>query len=220
MQKKFHVAVSKTKAFRAKAKAQVHLKGDVTMQYSLLRNYVSELQICNPDTTVKTDVYREEDPEKTTRMFRRIYVCLGSLKRGFKEGGRELLGLDMAFMRGKYPGQKIRVVGVDVNNGIYPVTWDCGIRESILLDMGQLLKIARLFPSAKHRIYERIPHEEDCDGSESYSKCDGPLTPLVTKLFNKIKQALTECTVDWNGSDLFQGKGPYQDQQLNGYEDT
>ncbi|GJZ85815.1 hypothetical protein Tco_0651154 [Tanacetum coccineum] len=47
MQKKFHVVVLKTKTFRAKA--QVHLKGDVTVQYSLLRDYVSELQRCNPD---------------------------------------------------------------------------------------------------------------------------------------------------------------------------
>ncbi|GJY51875.1 ATP-dependent (S)-NAD(P)H-hydrate dehydratase isoform X3 [Tanacetum coccineum] len=43
-------------------------------------------------------------------------------------------------------------------------------------------------------------------------KCDGPLTPAVTKLFNKIKEAASECTVDWNGLDLFQVKGPYQDQ--------
>nr|GEU29367.1 hypothetical protein [Tanacetum cinerariifolium] len=98
--KKFYVAVSKTKAFRAKAKAQVHLKGYVKVHYSLLKDYVSELQKCNPDNTVKIDVYREEDPEKTTRMFRRIYVCLGALKRGFKESRRELLGLDEAFMRG------------------------------------------------------------------------------------------------------------------------
>ncbi|GJT53648.1 receptor-like cytoplasmic kinase 176 [Tanacetum coccineum] len=128
MQKKFHVAVSKTKAFREKAMAQVHLKGDVTVQYSLLTDYVSELQRCNLVTTVKIDVYREEDPEKTTRMFRRIYVCLGALKRDFKEGGRELLGLDGAFMRGQYPGQMLTTVGVDANNGIYPIAY--GIVES------------------------------------------------------------------------------------------
>ncbi|GJZ80478.1 mutator type transposase [Tanacetum coccineum] len=52
-------------------------------------------------TTVKIDVYREEDPIKTTRIFRRIYVCLGALE---------------------------RVVGVDANNGIYPVAY--GIVES------------------------------------------------------------------------------------------
>ncbi|GJY54171.1 hypothetical protein Tco_0445835 [Tanacetum coccineum] len=114
MQKKFHVAVSKTKAF--KAKAQVHLKGDVIAKYFFLRDYVSKLQRCNPDTTVKIDVYMEEDPEKTTRMFRRIYVFLRALKRGFKEGGRELLGLDGAFMRGQYPGQMLTAVGLDANN--------------------------------------------------------------------------------------------------------
>ncbi|GJS83990.1 ATP-dependent (S)-NAD(P)H-hydrate dehydratase isoform X3 [Tanacetum coccineum] len=43
-------------------------------------------------------------------------------------------------------------------------------------------------------------------------KSDGPLTPAVTKLFNKIKEVASKCIVDWNGSDLFQVKGPYQDQ--------
>ncbi|GKA41909.1 hypothetical protein Tco_0734569 [Tanacetum coccineum] len=88
------------KAYWEKAKAQVHLKGDVEIQYSLLRDYANELQRCKPDTTVKIDVYGEEDHEKPTRMFKRIYVCLGALKRGFKSNGRELLGLDGAFMRG------------------------------------------------------------------------------------------------------------------------
>ncbi|GJW65789.1 hypothetical protein Tco_0117673 [Tanacetum coccineum] len=39
MQKKFHVAVSRGKAFRAKAKAAVSLRGDVKIQYALLRDY-------------------------------------------------------------------------------------------------------------------------------------------------------------------------------------
>ncbi|GKC28578.1 hypothetical protein Tco_1035872 [Tanacetum coccineum] len=60
MQKKFHVAVSRDKAFRAKAKATVSLRGDVKIQYALLRDYVMELKRCNPDTTVKIDVYGEE----------------------------------------------------------------------------------------------------------------------------------------------------------------
>nr|GEU64787.1 putative transposase, mutator type, MULE transposase domain protein [Tanacetum cinerariifolium] len=123
MQKKFHVVVSKDKAFRAKAMAQVYLRGDVKVQYALLRDYVCELKRCNPDTTIKIVVYDEEDPETPTRMFRRIYVCLGALKRGFREGGRELLGLDGAFMRGHYPGQMLTTVGVDANNGIYPVAY-------------------------------------------------------------------------------------------------
>nr|GEV07721.1 hypothetical protein [Tanacetum cinerariifolium] len=116
------------------------------------------------DTTVKIDVYGEEDPEKTIRMFRRIYVCLGALKRGFEEGGRELLGLDGTFIRGRYPGYMLTAVGVDANNGIYPVAY--GIVESgnqyswtwflkcLANDFdlfGLLLTIAKLFPSDEHR---------------------------------------------------------------------
>ncbi|GJT38800.1 hypothetical protein Tco_0938665 [Tanacetum coccineum] len=37
----------------------------------------------------------------------------------FKECGRELLGLDEAFMRGQYPRKILTAVGVDANNGIY-----------------------------------------------------------------------------------------------------
>lgn len=87
-----------------------------------------ELQRCNPNTTVKIDVYGEENHESPTRMFRRIYVCLGPLKEGFRGSGRDLLGLDGAFMKGQYVGQLITAVGVDANNGIYPVAY--GIVES------------------------------------------------------------------------------------------
>ncbi|GJR07450.1 hypothetical protein Tco_0790102 [Tanacetum coccineum] len=93
-QKKFHVVVSKTKAFRAKENAHVHLRGDVTVQHSLLRDYVSELHRCNPYTTVKINVYREEDPKKSQE-------CLGEYM--------------SAWM--------LTAVGVDANNGIYPVAY-------------------------------------------------------------------------------------------------
>ncbi|GJX48163.1 mutator type transposase [Tanacetum coccineum] len=304
MQKKFQVSVSKHKAFRAKEKAHVFLREDVKVQYSLLRDYANELHRCNLDTTVKIDVYVEEDPEKTTRMFRRIYVCLGALKRGFKEVGKELLGLDGAFIRGQYPGQMLTVVGMDANNGICPVAYD---RQK-----GLLPTIAKLFPSAEHRFCVRhinenmnltwkggdykemlwryatsttiVKFEKHMDELKNYNKkdhewlskippqhwsrayflgrahCDnlinnlcevfnrqlleakdspiitaleyvreylmkrivivqkviqkskGPLIPAITKLFNKIKEAASKCIVDWNGSDLFQVKGPYQDQ--------
>ena len=128
MQRKFHVGVTRTKAFRAKAKAEVHLKGDANLQYSRLRDYLNDLQKCNPNTTVKIDVYGEENPDSPTRMFRRVYVCLGALKDGFRASGRELLGLDGAFMKGQYSGQLLTAVGVDANNGIYPVAY--GIVES------------------------------------------------------------------------------------------
>nr|GEV49471.1 hypothetical protein [Tanacetum cinerariifolium] len=108
-------------------------------------DYVQELKRCNPNTTIKIDVYGEENPDSPTRMFRRIYVCLGALKDDFRASGRELLGLDGAFMKGRYSGQLLTTVGVDANNGIYPVAYGIGL----------LPVIAKLYPVAQHIYYVR-----------------------------------------------------------------
>lgn len=115
-------------AYRAKEKAVKKLSGDFQEQYALLRDYIGELQLRNPDTTVKLDFEEESDPESKTRIFKRIYICLGSLKKGFKVGLRQILGVDGAFMKGPYPGQILTAVSVDANNGIYPVAY--GIVEA------------------------------------------------------------------------------------------
>nr|GEY29824.1 hypothetical protein [Tanacetum cinerariifolium] len=144
MQKKFHVVVSNDKAFRAKAKAQVHLRGDVKVQYALLRDYVCELKRCNQDTTLKIDLYGEEDLETPTRMFRRIYVCL--------------VGVDAN--NGIYHV----AYGIVESENQYSLTWflkflgdDFDLYSNsnftFITDMqkGLLPVLKRLFPSAEHR---------------------------------------------------------------------
>nr|XP_043630317.1 uncharacterized protein LOC122601637 [Erigeron canadensis] len=73
--------------------------------------------------TALDDGLRPFNPNSETRQFKRIYVCLGPLKEGFKACKRELLGFDGAFMKGPYPGQVLTAVGVDPNNGIYPLAY-------------------------------------------------------------------------------------------------
>nr|GEU37226.1 hypothetical protein [Tanacetum cinerariifolium] len=189
MQKRFHVAVSKDKAFREKDKAQVHLRGDV------------------------------KDPENPTRMFRRIFVCLGALKRGFRECGRELPGLDGAFMRGQFPGQILTAVGVNANNGIYPVAYDrvycqhlqscpsaehrahcdllinnvCEVFNRQLLDARDSLIITALEFMREYIMKRTVIVQK------VIQKCDGPLTHAVAKLFDKIKAASTR---KWEISDI------------------
>lgn len=41
---------------------------------------------------------------------------------GFKAGMREFMGLNGAFM--KVPGQILTTIGLDSNNGIYPLAYD------------------------------------------------------------------------------------------------
>ncbi|GJU51120.1 FAR1-related sequence 5-like protein isoform X2 [Tanacetum coccineum] len=93
------------------------------LEYSMLRDYVVELQSTNPNTTVKIVVERNTDPFLPTKVFQSIYVCLGALKLGFRDYGRDLLGLDGDFMKGPFPGQVLSDVGLDSNNGIYPLAY-------------------------------------------------------------------------------------------------
>nr|GEY11460.1 hypothetical protein [Tanacetum cinerariifolium] len=96
LQRELELQISMSKAFRAKAKAEREIRGDHVLQYFILRDYIVELQSTNPNTTVKIAVERNTDQSLPTRMFQRIYVCLGALK---------------------------LAVGLDSNNGIYPLAY-------------------------------------------------------------------------------------------------
>nr|KAJ0201772.1 hypothetical protein LSAT_V11C600322670 [Lactuca sativa] len=184
-QKTYQVGVTMDNVFRAKDKARKHITGDYTKQYEMLRDYVLELQATNLDTTMKTDVCSEPNPDSPTRQFRRIYVWLGPLKKGFKACLRDLLGFDGAFMKGPFLGQVLSAVGLDSNNGIYPLAY--GIVESenteswkwFLDNIGDDLDLGRnsnltfisdrqkglhtaveqLFPNAEHRYCIRHIHD-------------------------------------------------------------
>nr|XP_043639155.1 uncharacterized protein LOC122610227 [Erigeron canadensis] len=185
LEQKLQISVYWMKAFRAKTQASTDNKGDFHTQFSLLRDYCEELKLQNPGTTIKIEVERSCNPEATTRQFKRIYVCIGALKEGWKECMRDLIGLDGAFMRGPYPGQVLTAVGVDSNNGIYPVafavveaetrdswTW---FLECLGLDLeleshynftfisdrqkGLIQAIGNVFPSAEHRYCVKHIHE-------------------------------------------------------------
>lgn len=90
-----------------------------------------ELKSKNPGTTVKIDVETEPNVSSETRIFKRIYICLGPLKEGFKKGLRDFLGFDGTFFKGPFPGQILTAVGLDSNNGIYPVAYAIVETENI-----------------------------------------------------------------------------------------
>nr|GEZ94396.1 hypothetical protein [Tanacetum cinerariifolium] len=116
----------------AKKMAQERVEGNHIRQYAQLRDYCLELKNNNPNTTIKIKVEPPEDINSTERKFKRVYVCLGPLKDGFKACKRDLLGLDECFLSGSYPGWILTAVGVDPNNGIYPLAY--AIVESEIKD--------------------------------------------------------------------------------------
>lgn len=123
LQKKYELGVSKMKVYRAKQIAKDKVVGDHTKQFASLRDYLTELASNNRGTTIKLDLKRDCDVNSQTRQFKRVYICLGPLKQGFRAGGRDLLGLDGCFLSGPFPGQILTAVGVDPNNGTYPLAY-------------------------------------------------------------------------------------------------
>jgi hypothetical protein len=123
LQRKNQVQISFQKVFRAKIMALEKMEGDYVSQYRYLRDYCDELLRSNPGSTIKIDVERECNPSSESRQFKRIYICFAALKAGFLACGRQLLGLDGCFMKGPFPGQVLTAVGIDSNNGIYPVAY-------------------------------------------------------------------------------------------------
>ena len=96
---------------------------DQKEQYAQLRDYAMELRAKNPGTTVKIQVETNTDLTLNSRVFKRIYVCICDLKEGYRSTRREILGLDSAFTKGPYTRKILMVVGIDGNDGIYPVAY-------------------------------------------------------------------------------------------------
>ncbi|XP_023730016.1 uncharacterized protein LOC111877739 [Lactuca sativa] len=186
VQKRLQVGVSIHKVQRAKATTTKQVTGDYTKQYMVLKDYLMELQETNVDTTVKLEVVNEPNNARETRQFKRVYICLGALDKGFKAGLRDILGLDVVFMKGPFPGQVLTAVGLDSNNGIYPLAYaivetenmsswkwflEC-LRYDLELysnsnftfmsdrQKGLLPAIAQLYPQAKHRFCLRHIYEK------------------------------------------------------------
>ncbi|XVF74327.1 hypothetical protein PTKIN_Ptkin13bG0101500 [Pterospermum kingtungense] len=85
-------------------------------EFQNLNNYAEELKATNYESTVivKSD---------SNAVFDRMYICFGALKRGFLEGCRPIIGLDVCFLKGLVKGQLLVVVGRDGNNQMFPIAW-------------------------------------------------------------------------------------------------
>ncbi|GJX94657.1 putative NHL domain-containing protein [Tanacetum coccineum] len=67
------------------------------------------------------DVNEDENGSESNEEVANEYET-GSESR-FKEGLRDLFGLDGCFIKGQYPGQLLIAVGIDANHGIYPLAY-------------------------------------------------------------------------------------------------
>ncbi|WVY98561.1 hypothetical protein V8G54_030712 [Vigna mungo] len=116
--RKWNVGISRNMAFRARAMAKDNIEGSFNEQYRRLYDYGHELLKTNPGTTVQIKV----DNINGEVIFQRFYACLKACKDIFV-CCRPIIGLDGCFLKGKYGGELLTIVGRDGNEQMLPITY-------------------------------------------------------------------------------------------------
>lgn len=93
------------------------INGRFEDNYLRIRDYSEELKVSNPGTTTKISLHTP------LLNFKRFYVCLDACKRGFLDGCRPMISLDACHLRGFVKGQILAAVGIDANDGMYPIAF-------------------------------------------------------------------------------------------------
>ncbi|WVZ26613.1 hypothetical protein V8G54_005157 [Vigna mungo] len=118
IQRKWNIGISRCMAYRAKYITTEQIDGSFKEQYKRLYDYAHELLDKIPGSTVKVDV---EDVGGEV-IFKRFYVCLKACKDSFLSC-RPIIGLDGAFLKGKYGGELLTAVGRDGNEEMLPIAY-------------------------------------------------------------------------------------------------
>ncbi|GKC21438.1 elongation factor G, III-V domain-containing protein [Tanacetum coccineum] len=173
------IEVTKNQCKRAKAIVVKHLERDVLQEYKKLNDYAKALVQTNPESSV--DIQVEPIGNGLSPYFKRMYVCLAAVRKGFLNGCRKYLGLDGCFLKGVVKGMLLTAVGKDPNNQMYPLAWAIVETESesswswflehLKADImtpdgkewafmsdkqkGLLNAVSSIFPQAEHRLCAR-----------------------------------------------------------------
>ena len=111
----FVIDVSLIKCLKAKQKAHEIVFGKHNEKYLKIYEYLNELRQTNVGSTT---IYF-----LTCRLFKRMYVCLQSMKDEFKTGCKHMKSLDGCFLKRYYGGHLLVAIGIDENDSIYPLAY-------------------------------------------------------------------------------------------------
>ncbi|KAI0498927.1 hypothetical protein KFK09_019825 [Dendrobium nobile] len=115
MESKLNIKVSYMKAWDARRKAIKVVFGSWEESYRTLNLFMDAVASVMPGT-----VYRIQSTQ--TNRFQRLFWAFGPSITGWKYC-RPVLSLDGTFLLGKYRGTLLTAIGMDANNGLYPLAF-------------------------------------------------------------------------------------------------
>ena len=81
----------------------------------------------NPDSLYFIN-WKDKGPGKNPS-FKRCQICIGAATSAFKEHCRPFIGIDACHLKGPYKGILITAMGLDDNNGQYPLAYGVAPQE-------------------------------------------------------------------------------------------
>ncbi|KAL4348394.1 hypothetical protein GQ457_17G012510 [Hibiscus cannabinus] len=178
-----NVELNKQLCNRAKKWAEEKIKGNIIHEFNRLFDYVLALRTADPDGSF--DLVVERPTAVDIPKFRRLYVCFGALKEGFKRYCRHVIGVDGCFLKGSLKGEILSAVGKDNNNQIFPIAW--AFVEGLLEEVQQCL------PHVEHRYCARHMYanwKKDHKGGDLqllfWNCCKATTQPLFRKHADRI----------------------------------
>ncbi|KAF9596723.1 hypothetical protein IFM89_012922 [Coptis chinensis] len=115
VRQKYHVAITHRIAWHARIKCLTQIHGDYGESYNLVSVLCDQVMQSNPGS-LATYTRNEDSLE-----FEDLCICFTASLYGFLNACRPIIGLDGCFLKGKYGGQCLSMIGLDGNNGLFPI---------------------------------------------------------------------------------------------------
>ncbi|PHU08519.1 hypothetical protein BC332_20379 [Capsicum chinense] len=116
IEREYGIQLNYSQARRAKEKAREQLQGSYREAYSQLPLLCEKIRETNPGSVAI--VVAKEDSS-----FHRLFISFHASISGFRQGCRPLLFLDSTVLYAKYQGTLLAAVGVDGNDGVFPLAF-------------------------------------------------------------------------------------------------
>jgi len=118
---RYGLLIPKYTCWRARKLMKEVVEGKHDEGYRVLPQYMEVFKEKNPASACFIN-WTDQGPTKNPT-FKRCTICVGSAIAAFKENCRPLIGIDACFLKGPYQGVLMTAMGLDGNNGQFPLAY-------------------------------------------------------------------------------------------------